>query len=184
METLNNIAEILIEKFDDSIEDTNTLDEAKRNDLASIIPSVEALSAGLPALLQKANEITVSISDCDKNIKNWQESKKLWSARLKAFTEVLGTVLEKLKVPGESLKADGIKLRTSKRTCLDVDEEWLVGQYRSIVDAIQKQLPEYIVLSMSVDKTKLMAYVNKDDKMLIEHPDKIHTRVSRSTSIK
>ena len=53
-----------------------------------------------------------------------------------------------------------------------------------MADALQSQLPSYVKVKLSVDKTKLSAHISKDDTLLVSHPDKIHTKPTSSTTLK
>lgn len=179
---INERTQKFLDAFEDAIEDNKPYDDNERKAVAAEIQSREELRASLPALLEKAQDYNTRTQDCDKNIKMWQESKKLWQSRAKAFLETLGTILENLKI--DSFKPDDIKLATSSRTSLEVDEEWLISQYAAAIQALQDQLPGYVKVSVSIDKNKLFAHVKGDSTMLISNPDKIHTKTSKSTTIK
>ena len=173
-----------IEAFDDKIEENVELSDEQKNTIAAVILTKDDLKEGLPALLQKSEDLKGCIDNCDRNIKTWQESKRLWNARSKAFLDVLGRVIKKLGVSGNSIKAEGVKLSTSSRTSLEVDEQWLLDQYSPMADALQGQLPDFVKVSLSLDKNKLAAFLKQDDSLLTNNPDKIHTKVSTSTTIK
>ena len=92
--------------------------------------------------------------------------------------------INKLGFRNNTVKADGVKLAISSRTVLEVDEQWLLSQYDKFLDVMQAQLPGYIKVSLSVDKTELNAYIKKDNSLLINYPLQIHTKVTTSTTIK
>lgn len=174
----------LIDGFDDLIEENSTLSDDERRSLAAVVRDRETLENGLPILLRKSNDMKEYTENCDKQIKTWQESKKMWSGRQKEFMALLGTVLSDLHISGSSIKASGIKLATSRRSSLEVNEDWLLGQYEALREALQQQVPDFVKVSFSLDKTKLKAYLDKDDSLLVNHPDMIHTKVSVSTTIR
>lgn len=174
----------LIESFDDKAEENAVLTDEQKRRLSEMVPTQDDLREGLPTLLQKADDLKNNVDNCDKNIKSWQESKKMWSARCKSFLETLGLVLERLNVPGSTMKADGVKLSTSKRSSIEVDEDWLVSRYEPMAAALQGQLPDYVKVSLTIDKNRLAAFLKTDDTMLVDNPDKIHTKTTLSTSIK
>lgn len=184
MNEKNTRLEEFLEKFDDTMEKSNVITDAERDDLASIIPDRVTLEDGLPELLHKSDDMKSSIDDCDKKIKIWQESKKLWSARQKNLMDILELTMKKLGIPNQSIKANGIKLATNTRTTLEVDEEWLINLYESLSLTLQAKLPDYIKVSLSLDKTKLNAHLKTDQSMLVQFPEKIHTKSSTSTTIK
>jgi hypothetical protein len=184
MEKNTKPVQTLIDLFDDTIEEKETLDEASCKRIASCIDSRENLENGLPLLLKKAMGIKENVENCDKNIKTWQASKKTWAERSNAFHAILGEVIKSLHLPGNSLKAEGVKLAMSSRTSLEVDEDWLLGQYSPLAGALQKQLPDYLKVTIALDKTKLTQFLKADNSMLINYPEKIHTKTSTSTSIR
>lgn len=175
--------ENLIERFDDVIEDNEQLSAEEQSKVISAVTNRKELEDGLYLILDRAKDYKEKVDNCDINIKNWQASKKMWAGRAKALMETMGALMKKLNLP-DTLKADGIKLTTSTRTVLEVDEDWLIGQYAIFADQLRKQLPDYVKVSLTIDKNKLFAYVKGDAKMLMENPEKIHTSVSSSTTIK
>lgn len=178
------VVDSFINLFDDKMEENAQLTTEQKQELSQHIDTKESLEGGITLLLKKANNLKENVDNCDKNIKTWQESKKLWDTRSKTFLEVLGMVVQNLNIPGQSLKSDGVKLTVSKRTSLEVDEDWLLGRVQNMCDALQKQLPEYMKVTISIDKNKLKAFLDKDNSMLINYPEKIHSKVKASTTIK
>ena len=176
--------ENLIDSFDDRAEESAELTEETINNVAGLIVTAKELSDGLPLLLEKAAQMKENIAGCDKNIKTWQESKKMWSARTSSFLRVLEKAMERLNVPGATLKNGKIKLATSSRTSLEVDEDWLIGLYQPVMDSLTAGLPDFIKAELKVDKNKLSAYLKTDGTLLVDHPEHIHTKVTKSTSIK
>ena len=174
----------LIDMFDDAVEEQGTLDDEACRRIAQCVGNKDNLENGLSLLLKKAEGLKENVENCDKNIKSWQESKKTWSGRSKAFLDVLGEVIKSLNLPNNSLKADGVKLAMSSRTTLEVDEDWLLGQYSALAGALQQQLPDYVKVTIALDKTKLSAFLKTDKSMLIQNPERIHTKTSTSTSIR
>ena len=179
-EKINNF----IDAFDEKIEERSQLTEEEKENFGKYFSTTEDLTEGLPAIKEKAASYKESIENCAKNIKMWQDSKKMWESRFDTFMNILGKMVKKLQVPGNAVKADGVKLAVSSRSSLEVDEDWLLAQFQRFADALQTQLPNYVVVKLSVDKNKLNAFLKTDDSMLLNNPDKIHTKVSTSTSIK
>ena len=170
--------------FDDAMEDGGIYDENVKSSVAAKLTTRQALEEAMPTLLDRANSYKEKIENCDKNIKTWQNSKKMWQGRSKYFLDTLEKVLTSLNIPGKTLKVNDIKLATTSRTSLEVDEEWLLAMYQTFADALQTQLPEYVKVSLSIDKNKLFSHVKQDNTMLLANPDKIHTKSTTSTSIK
>lgn len=174
----------LIDNFDDIIEEKEILSPEDKTSVISVISTRKELEDGLGLILDKVRDYKEKIDSCDQNIKNWQSSKKMWAGRTKALMDTMSALMQKLNIPNSGLKVDGIKLSTSTRTVLEVDEQWLVAQYEALAEGLQQQLPDYVKVSLSVDKNKLFAHVKEDSTMLVQNPDKIHTNTSSSTTIK
>lgn len=177
-------AETFLEMFDDRIEDSPELTDEQKEQLSSAFPSQERLEDALPMLLEKVNDFNSRIDFSDNQIKDWQKTKKMWDARKAALLEILGKALEILHVPGRTLKADGVKLSTSTRSSLYVDEDWLVQQYQQLADQLQAGLPDFVKVKLTIDKTKLGKHLQQDNSLQVDHPDRVHTKTSSSTSIK
>lgn len=179
-EEVNN----LIRTFDELVGEDGSLSEEEKLAAAGCVSSTSSLETGLPALLKKSEEMKQNVIICDRRVKDWQASKKAWESKNKALMDVLGTIIKDLNIPGSSIKADGIRLATSHRTSLEVDEDWLLGQYSMLAFQLQQQLPDYVKVSMSVDKTKLATFLKTDNSMLLSNPDRVHTRESATTTIR
>ena len=175
--------ESFLDQFEEKVEEKNELDTEEREALASMVPDAQSLGEGLPLLLQKDSDFTENARNADGQVKIWQQTKKMWNTRHEELMKVLQVALRNLNLsPG--LKVDNIKLSTSSRTCLEVDEDWLIQMYQGLADAFQKTLPPFIGVKLSVDKNKLGTYLAQDKTLLLNNPEKIHTRESLSTTIK
>lgn len=183
-ENKNKTVKILIDSFEDIIEDKSNLTPEDTDNIIAVVKTKEELQDGLTELRDKANLYKQKTEECANKIKAWQESKKMWESRSKSFLKVLESLIGKLGISDNTVKANGVKLSISSRTCLEVDEQWLLAKYQNELAAFQSRLPDYITASISVDKTKLFAHVKADKSMLIQNPVEIHTKTSTSTSIK
>jgi hypothetical protein len=177
-------AEAFIDKFEEQMESSTELTPEAVDRLVSLIPSKELLEGGLAALKEKAEAFKGQIEACDKEIKVHQDLKKAWKARSERFLNLLGKVLDNLNVAGKSIKSDGVKLATTTRTVIDIDEDWLIGLHQALADTLQQQLPDFIKVTLSIDKNKLSTYLKTDNALLVNNPEHIHTRDSVSTTIK
>ncbi len=176
-------AERFVDQFETTIEEGALTDEQKQS-LSCAFPSAEDLGKGLPLLKQKAEDYKNQIGTCDRYIKMYQDSKKMWKARSEAFLGILQQVLVRLNIPGKSIKAEGVKLSTRTTSVIEVDEDWLISMHQALADTLQQQLPDFIKVSLSIDKTKLNNYLKTDNTLLVQNPDRIHTKDSASTTIK
>lgn len=176
-------AEAFIDQFDEAVENEQALSEEKLDALAGHIDSRDTLDKAIPLLVIKNGEYKEAADKCDANIKTWQASKKIWTARQENLIKVIGRALGRLGI-SSSIKTPGGTLAVSNRSSLEVDEAWLLGQYEALRGALQAQLPDYVKVSLAVDKNKLAAHLKQDAKMLIDNPEQIHTRVSTSITLK
>lgn len=180
---MNDKIKTLIESFEDKTEGGAVLTDTDVETLVSMVTDKQTLTEGLTTIGEKAKDFKNCIDQCDKDLKEAQEKKKNWDGRMKQFTKVMGCILGRLGLT--SVKSpDGTKIASSTRTVLEVDEEWLVSQYENLAEMLRKQLPEYVKVSLSVDKNKLSAYLKGDNTLLLNNPDKIHTKSSTSFTIK
>lgn len=164
--------EQFIEAFNDQYE------EKKRNpdvEIKEPILSRDELRDGLPVLLGAVQEYDQKIQVCDRNIKNWQASKKDWDLRSKTFLGLLAATADKLGL-SSSLQGDRAKFARTATTVLEIDEEFILSMYRQLADEMQCRLPGYVKVSLSVDKTILKKHLATDNSLALNHPDKIHTK--------
>lgn len=172
-----------LDTFEDRIEGKNSLSEQERKELAALVGDRETLGNGLQLIYRKDKDFTDAAKNADQQAKAWTETKRMWDQRHEELMKVLEQALADLKVAGQALKVDRIKLATRTRTCLEVDSAWLVQMFEQQAQAMQQQLPPYIKVSLTVDKNKLSAYLEQDNTLQLQHPEKIHTRPSYSTTI-
>lgn len=188
MEDSKETIKYLLEDFDSLMEQKADSGDEVTNDeiehLASKIDCRETLREALPELLQKASDYKDKIDNSDRNIKNWQDNKKFWKKRQDAFMDVLEKIVQRLRLPGNSIKDGSIKLAVSSRTAIEVDEDWLLGRYEALRQALQSQLPDFVKVSYTLDKNKLSAFLKTDTSLLTDHPEKIHTRTTTSCTLK
>lgn len=187
MDKQNNIsvkADLFIDAFETAMENNPKMDAAAEETILGIIGSTDELGPALPAFKNKCLAYKELADNCDRSIKEAQAGKKLFTQRAKQFTAILGKLLTRLKVPNESFKYGGIKIATSTRTCLEVDTDWLLAQFDNELKAFEATLPEYISVELSIDKNKLLSFLKTNEDLLLNHPDRVHTKESKSTSIK
>lgn len=180
----NSVAQTFLDLFEDHVENSPELSNEDKEKIGSTLKTQPELEESLPTIKEKLDAYGDKIALSDKNIKQWQESKKFWTQRQNQLLSVLGLMMEKLHIPGKSLKAGGVKLSTTTKTSLEVDEEWIIKQYQALADALQNKLPTYVTVKLSVDKTKLNTYLKMDNSLLINNPERVHTKESRSISVK
>lgn len=174
-----------LEAFDDKVEDNLELSEQEKEQIASTISSEEEFRSILVPLKNRVADMNEKVSTADANIKQWQESKKMWKGRLELLLSILGKRVESLRIPGKSLNANGVKLSMRSNSVLEVDKEWLLQQFQPFVDAVKTQLPPFIKLTLDVDKRELSSYLNNvSNDLRINNPERIHTKPTSSLTIK
>lgn len=174
-----------LEAFEDLTEQGSErpVNEETLEQTAALCPDITTLQEGLHEIRQKADDFKKNADLCKQQLDSIRTQKEFCDRRIKLFNETLGRILLRLNVASVKSK-DGIKITNSTRSVLEVDEEWLLARYENLADVLQKQLPPYVKVSLSVDKNKLSAYLKEDSTLLTDNPEKIHTKTSRSTSIK
>lgn len=173
----------LIDRFGETTQDNPELDPVKVEEIASALTSREELEAGLPDLLELSEGLKANAATCDTNIKEWQESKRQWKRKSDSLALVMYRLITRLGLPPKGIKVGDIKLSTATRTSLEVDEDWLIGMYQPLADVFQKSLPPYIKVSISVGKKELSDYLKTDNSLMVDNPERIHTKPGRSTTI-
>lgn len=177
-----------IEDFIDSFESMtekggNAPTDESIDQLAQGIADEKTLREGLPAIKEKLDDFNACADRCSDSIKELQDTKRFWETRCGLLTKTLGLALDKLCVKSIT-STNGVKLGSSVRTVLEVDTDWLTSQYGNLAAVLQNQLPEYIRVSLSVDKNKLSAYLKGDSTLLTNNPEKIHTKTSKSVTLR
>ena len=135
----NTFAQTFLDLFDDSVEKSNELTTSEKETISATFPDQEQLSDSLPMLLEKVEGFNNNIETANTNIKKWQETKKMWQARKDQLLEILGKAMERLHIPGKSLKADGIKLSSRSGSVVEFDEDWMLQQYQQLSHLRQGQ---------------------------------------------
>lgn len=183
-----NKSQQILDEFDEFVEQYNETEiqkedgDAALDKLESHIADGKELDDILPSLKARSDEMDEHVKDCDRNIKLFQGSKKMWNRRIDFFNKMLERFLK--KTHQTAVKKDDIKLATSSRTVHVVDEEWLLGRYQDKADALQGTLPSFIKVSLSLDKRELIKYLTTDNTLMLDNPEKIHTETITSTKFK
>lgn len=168
----------IIEKIDLCFEEQDGLTDEKYSTLDSEIKTSEDLEECLPEIKQRTDNYKKQADACDEKIKDWTDSKKMWQMREKQLKSFLEHTLSRLKIT--SIAKNNIKVKITSRTVTKVDETAIINAYKPLVDQVQAQLPEYLKLSLTVDKTALTNYLKKDDTLMKEHPEIVHSETSTS----
>ena len=181
----NQIAQAFLDLFDDKIEESSELSAEDRKEIGAVFTTQENLEESLLALRERARAYKKNVDDSDARQKQWAETKKMWSSRLNQMLAILGETMERLHIPVKQLKgAGGTKLSSSSRTSYECDEEGLVQQFQQLADALQQQLPPYVKVKLTIDKTLLGAHLKQDNSLLINHPELVHTKSTTSITLK
>ena len=96
-------AQTFIDLFDDRIEDSEKekreLSSTEKDQISGTFPDADKLGEALPELLAKVECFNKSIDNASEKIKQWQDTKKMWQARLSQLLDVLGNTMERLHIP-------------------------------------------------------------------------------------
>lgn len=178
-------AQEFLDLFDDKIEENPELTAEDRKEIGAVFTTQENLEESLQALRERARAYKKNVDDSDARQKQWAETKKMWDGRLKQMVSILGEVMDRLHIPGKSLKgAGGTKLSSSTRSSLEVDDDGLIQQFQQLADALQQQLPAFVKVKLTIDKTALGAHLKQDNSLLINHPELVHTKTTTSVTLK
>lgn len=119
---------------------------------------------------------------CATNMKIWEESRKVWTAKREALGAYLAHILDRLKSDRIEGKG-GAVLKRTWRTVLDTDDKGLIAIYGKEIDSLAKALPPYYTVKVSVDKRKLAQYLKGDSTLQTEHPELVSTRENGTVKI-
>lgn len=180
-EKINQLDERILDIF---AEDESGLTKAHYDELSAYIENTEALAEILPVLKKRYNEYKEKTEQCDKTAKDYAESKNMWKSRSEQIAAFLGHVLERFRL--KSYSANDTKVSITTREILETDTDALIAPQAARPEymALEAALPPYIKITLSVDKTALKSYIKTNSKLLTDHPEWVHTKESKSVSVK
>ena len=184
-ENKNNKIQQLVERIKEIFAtDKNGLNNAYYAELAAYINEKDDLAALLPELKASYEDYEKKTEQSDKNSTEYTESKKMWKLRSDQLVSFVGHLMEIFSL--KSYAANNTKVTVSVREILETDNDALVATQMALPEykALERALPSYIKLSLSVDKTALKSYVKNDSTLMINHPDWVHTKESKSVTLK
>lgn len=177
-----SLTKSLLEIFDDKIA-SGEAGEAAAEEIAAPIRSGESLRASIPEIVGRNREFTEKVNHCDKMIKMWQKEKKTYEGRSKLLMKAVEAIVRRLNLSG-TIKTEGGQLSVRTTSTLEVDEDWILDMYAAQAATLQVQLPPYVKVKLSLDKTALNAFIKKDNTLLLTNPDRIHAKENRSVTLK
>ena len=168
--------------IDDAFEKQTAIDESFINNLCAMVNTTDDLGECLPEITKRVEKCKENKTTCDSRIEPFSISKKMWKGREDAYNEILLKLM--LKLNTKSIAAGGNKATLSSRNILEVDEKGIIGMYSIVLAQLKAQLPSYIKVDLSVDKTALSSHLNTDNSLMLKHPELVHTKTSHSLRLK
>ena len=160
----------------------NGIAEEEYERLAAMIGSTAELSENLPLIAEKIKAYSDNADSCDKKSKMYKENKNTWDSKVEQLNKLVMKIMDKLQT--KKITADGSSANITTRTVQEIDEKGLLDIYGVLLDQIQQQFPSFIKIKASVDKNELKSYLIKDNSLMINHPELVHTKDSYSIKIK
>lgn len=182
-----SIANSIIEQFEEATSGKGmTLTTEKADEMVDKIGDIENFKACLPVFRDKALDYKNAIDLYDEQTKRSQDEKKIWKTRLDTFlNEFLGRALQHYGGGEKSLKGDdGVKISSTTRDNLVVDDEKLIALWQPIISSIQASLPPYVKVTASIDKKALTEFCKTEEDLFATRPDIVSTVSKTSTNIK
>ena len=159
-------AELILENIEAKSQSPEGITESDIEEMALGVNTREELEEILPHLRNESNECKKNIAISDSNIKDGQGAKKFWQSRQQAITSVIGKVLTRLSLG--KVSSQGASASTRTTNTLDVNDDELLKKYDQMKAVLETQLPDYVKVSLSIDKTKLTAAIQKNPDILTE----------------
>ena len=173
----------IIEKISQAISlQSAEMTEDQINDIDSSVQSADELKGVLPDLKSGIDAYKEQETNCDNMISNWNAQKKLWKNRGEAVAAFISRAMTRFGL--KTLDADGAAVKSTTRSVIVVNDEGLLAPYKPAVEALSRQLPEYVKLEMKIDKTKLNAHVNANPAILVNQPQDIYREEKTTYSLK
>lgn len=181
-EALNSHLKEVMNTIEEQIKKEEDLEDKEYDQMADLIPNTEDLSNCLPLMKEKQDYYKEQLSRCDDNIKEWQESKKAWKTYQDRLLTLVGKILTKMNL--KSASHDKIKAAITTRKVLEIDNDSILSEFKPMLDLLKNQLPEYVKVTMDIDKTALANYLKTDNSLLINNPEKIHWKDNNSVNLR
>lgn len=168
----SQLSESILDSIETCYEKESKMSEEKANDLSEMVQNPEEFTDCVRAFKDQDNTYKEAINKCDENIKAWQESKKMWQERQNDLKGIITKIMKRFQLKNSSKDGASISMRSTK--VLEVDAEKLLIMYQPLAETLKTQLPSYIKVTLSIDKTALSNLVKDDPSMLIDSPELLH----------
>ena len=182
---MNDPLEPMMEEIEAAVTGSpDGLDDGKARALAGACTDIVTLRALLPRLKALADRFRAAMEQCSEKAAMFSGSKKQWKTYIDSLAAVAGYMAEGC---GQKRFAEGdAKVTVTETETVVCDDEALLQPYLHSPEYcfLQNVLPSWAKLSLAVDRTALKAHLKKDRTLLEEHPDWVHTAISRSVCLK
>lgn len=143
-------------------------------------PSGEAVDdLGILDQIYAANE-----ESCARSAAVWSESQKAWKSRREDLEKYLAHLLDRCGADRIVGNAGDTSLERTRRTVLDVNDAGMVALYDEEIRSLVAALPPYYSVKITVNKTKLAAFLKNDPAIQIAHPELLSTRENETVKFR
>ncbi len=160
------------------------IEDGEARALAQRCTDAAMLRALLPRLKAMADRFRTAMEQCSEKAAMFSGSKRRWKTYIDSLAAVAGYMAEGC---GQKRFAEGdARVTVTETETVVCDEEALLQPYLRSPEYcfLQNALPPWAKVSLAVDRTVLKAHLKKDRSLLEEHPDWVHTAISRSVCLK
>lgn len=182
MDNINRLSEKIEETF---YEKNEGITPDNYDELTQLVPDVETLTAALPSLKETLNKYKKLEEECDKTAKENSAAKKMWKTRQEQVLSLLGHIMSSFNKK-TCINGD-IKASVTTRETLAIDEDQFLDMYRNLPEVevfVKTMLPNFIKVTLSIDKTALKAHLKNDDSLVRTYPEILHPEQKSSTTLK
>lgn len=180
---MTTTAETFLDRIDVIFEkEENGLKEEMFPELASLLNSTDDLGECLPEIVKRVAGFKDNADKCDSKSKQFSDSKKMWKTRCEQLEALVTYIMQSFNT--KSLNANGSNAKITTREVLEVDADSLLALYSVLVDQLQQQLPDYVKVSIAIDKRALTTHMQKDNSLMVNHPEWVHTKESNTIKLK
>lgn len=179
---MNQIEQILEDISSLDLDGTGNANPDKMKEILQRYDSIDLVSENLSAIGEEIKRCKENMLASEEKEKTWKENKSYWKNKENAIKLFLSAVMEKFSQA--SIKDENMKASINSRRVLEIDEEFILQPYREMLKSMESQLPSFIKCSLNIDKTAFTNHVKDDPRYLIEYPEKIHWKESKTFTLK
>ncbi len=179
---MNETCQLFADTLDEIFQQEGGLAPDRYDELESFTATPEKIMNCIPAFKMLAEEFKESIGNCNNQIKTWQDYKRTWQLREEQLLKYSEELLRRSNM--KSLKSSEGSITQTSRKVLEINEDALLRPYAELYNAFVGSLPEFVKVSMGIDRIKLANLVKDDNTLLVSQPQDCHWKEQITTKIK